>query len=75
MQARHWAHLDIAGVMDNSASAIPYLNKGMSGMTSRFLLIVEGALFYGALKKIGARSSKRAWCLQRDQSKPNVLAG
>ena len=31
VEAKHWAHFDIAGVMDNSSSAIPYLNKGMSG--------------------------------------------
>ena len=31
VEAKHWAHFDIAGVMDNSANAIPYLNKGMSG--------------------------------------------
>ncbi|CAH3148025.1 unnamed protein product [Porites evermanni] len=31
VDVKHWAHFDIAGVMDNSANAVPYLNKGMSG--------------------------------------------
>ena len=31
MDVKHWAHFDIAGVMDNSANAVPCLNKGMSG--------------------------------------------
>ncbi|XP_078358312.1 LOW QUALITY PROTEIN: cytosol aminopeptidase-like [Oculina patagonica] len=35
VEAKHWAHFDIAGVMDNSANAIPYLNKGMSGRPTR----------------------------------------
>ena len=30
MDVKHWAHFDIADVMDNSANAGPYLNKGMS---------------------------------------------
>ena len=29
---KHWAHFDIAGVMDNSTNAVPYVNKGMSGI-------------------------------------------
>ena len=31
MDVKHWAHFDIAGVMDNSAHTVPYLNKGVSG--------------------------------------------
>ncbi|XP_067036489.1 cytosol aminopeptidase-like [Acropora muricata] len=38
VEAEHWAHFDIAGVMDNSANAIPYLNKGMSGRPTRVLV-------------------------------------
>ncbi|XP_075050803.1 cytosol aminopeptidase [Mixophyes fleayi] len=33
----HWAHLDIAGVMENK-DEIPYLRKGMSGRPTRTLL-------------------------------------
>ena len=29
---KHWAHFDIAGVVDNSANAVPYLSKGMPGI-------------------------------------------
>ena len=31
MDVKHWAHFDIASVMDNLANAVSYLNNGMSG--------------------------------------------
>jgi len=44
VEAKHWAHFDIAGVMDNSANAIPYLNKGMSGRPTRALVEIARGL-------------------------------
>lgn len=44
VEAQHWAHFDIAGVMDNSANAIPYLNKGMSGRPTRALVEIARSL-------------------------------
>ena len=41
MDLKHWAHFDIAGVMDNGANAVPYLNKGMSG-TNHLLVDQKG---------------------------------
>ncbi|XP_066911295.1 cytosol aminopeptidase-like isoform X1 [Clytia hemisphaerica] len=35
---KSWAHLDIAGVMDNSGGELPYLNSGMSGRPTRTLV-------------------------------------
>ena len=35
--AKHWAHLDIAGVMTNK-DEVPYLRKGMSGRPTRTLI-------------------------------------
>lgn len=44
VDAKHWAHFDIAGVMDNSSNAIPYLNKGMSGRPTRALVEIARKL-------------------------------
>ncbi|XP_073239036.1 cytosol aminopeptidase-like isoform X1 [Porites lutea] len=41
---KHWAHFDIAGVMDNTANAVPYLNKGMSGRPTRALVEIARRL-------------------------------
>ena len=33
-----WAHIDIAGVMDNNNEEVPYLSSGMSGRPTRTFL-------------------------------------
>ncbi|CAM9472250.1 unnamed protein product [Lampetra planeri] len=41
--AKHWAHLDIAGVMDNK-DEVPYLSKGMAGRPTRTLVELAARL-------------------------------
>ena len=37
VSCKHWAHLDIAGVMSNS-DQVPYLSKGMAGRPTRTII-------------------------------------